>query len=207
MVPREESFFIMTKENIYSCKTDFELVLLYRANDETAQKVLINRYTGFSYIIARDLFIQYKTTSSIDISDLVSIGLMSLQVAVMSFDTTRGDIPLYPFWKKIAINNMREYIMECSLFKKNGIKFINPNIESMWETASFSSKDEGFIEGEIIAFLNDPKNKISLRDQKIFLAYISGQNYSEIASSYKVSYAVAKRIVNNLRIRIIKALF
>ena len=193
----------------YYYLTDVELLRLYRDGDNFAQQVLMQRYRIFSISLAKDLWVQFNKQYCIEISDLVSIGIMALHIATISYKTQSEngyDTPLYPYWKEIAIHEMHEYIRQFSAIRQDGLVFINatPSIDA---ELKFSSMDEEITEAEVIDFVTNPKNGYSKRDQKIFILFLQGIRYSELATCFHLSFPTVKRIINRIRSDIIKELF
>lgn len=192
----------------YKEMSDFDLVILYRKNDYAAQEVLVKRYRIYSVALARELHEAHKGSSKAEFQDLVSIGIISLDIAVKSFDTSSPTRVLYPYWKTIATNEMMEYIMQYSYYKNGELKIVSSPFFDFVDAqnAKFSSANEGLLYSELIDFLADPKYYISKRDQEIFSLYIAGLSFSELAKKYSLSYNTVKKIVNRIRKLVIKYL-
>ena len=203
MVPERGLFFVMPQ---YSKMTDLELVMLYRLNDETAQQVLVYRYRGFSFILACGLFDRYSRYATIEISDMVSIGLIALHRAVMSFDFESEARVIYPLWRTIALNDMKKYVMQNFVIKEDGTRFIS-SVTTSGDSLNIPVHDTTPLESEIIDFLSNPANEISKRNQKIFLCYLTGLTYAEISRKFNISFATTKRVIEEIRVKLIKRLF
>lgn len=189
----------------YKEMKDYELVLLYREGDEMAQAELVYRYRGFSVLLGRVIYDSYKKDSMIELNELVTIGIYSLHIAVISMDLSEGERPLLPYWKEIAKHNMIDYVVENFFFQNNRARVSYS--ESLADNLSFSAQDGELFEDEIYDFLEDPKNKISKRDQKVFKYYLTCGNYVEVAKKFNVSFAVARRIIEKVRGKLMKDFF
>lgn len=192
----------------YDELSDNELLFLYRQNDTTAQKILVYRYKGFSYTLAKGIQRDFGYNSMLEIDDLVGIGLLSLHISASSFNE-KLDMPLYPYWRKVAVNNMMEYVKDITTFKKNKESIFNPStLKFLSEVGSLSSnQNDTILRDEIIAFLNNPKNGISKRNRDMFICYMDGESCSEIAARYQRSYYTIKNIIEDIKRRIKAALF
>ena len=189
----------------YKEMKDYELVLLYREGDEMAQAELVYRYRGFSVLLGQVIYDSYKKDSMIELNELVTIGIYSLHIAVISMDLSEGERPLLPYWKEIAKHNMIDYVVENFIFQNNRARVSYS--ESLADNLSFSAQDGELFEDEIYDFLEDPKNKISKRDQKVFKYYLTCGNYVEVAKKFNVSFAVARRIIEKVRGKLMKDFF
>lgn len=192
----------------YKEMSDYDLVILYRKNDYAAQEILVKRYRIYSAALSKELYMVHKASSKIELQDMISIGIISLDIAVKSFDISDPARLLYPYWRTIATNEMMEYIMQYSYYKNGELKIVSSPFFDFVDAqnAVFSSANEGLLYSEVIEFLANPKYKISKRDQEIFSLYIVGLSFTELAEKYSLSYNTIKNIINKIRKLVIKYL-
>lgn len=188
-------------------KSDNALLALYIKGDIEAQIELVNRYRIYSISLAKTIYESFRYSPAVEMEDLISIGLFSLQIAACHYvDINDNDRPLYPYWKRIAINEMMGYIKQFSSIKENGLMFISLGIENYERSYSFSKEDDEHLLEDVIEFLNKPESYVSSRDKAIFLDYISGMKIVDLSKKYKLCFSYIKRIIDKVRNKIITRL-
>ena len=167
----------------------------------SAEFALINRYRGFSYILAKQLLEDCSYSELIDLDDLISIGLTDIFVAIQTYKLN-GKFKNY--WTRIAKNDMKKHISEIT---KHFGMFSQLWDESMVTSFSNGSDDNGqLLYEDIVKFLEDPENCISKRDKDMFLMYVEGYDFEELSEEFGIAYLYVNRKITRIRKKLINYL-
>ncbi|MCR4911347.1 MAG: sigma-70 family RNA polymerase sigma factor [Bacilli bacterium] len=181
--------------------SDDELIAGILNNSFSAEFTLINRYRGFSYILAKELLSDCNYSSLIDMDDLISIGLADVFVAIKTYTAT-GRFKVY--WRRIAKNDMVSHIRNIITHFGMFTNILDDN-----RVTSFSSDDNDHssdVYDQVLEFLNNPINNIKKSDKEMFLMYVDGFEFEEIAKEFNVSYHWCNRRIVLIRKKLINYL-
>ena len=192
----------MKKFNGVSDSTLFEL---WKKKDVDAENEFIERYREFSVGLADSLLEDFKNVTNAEKDDLVGIGLFSLFVALEKFQG-KGKI-FYPYWKKIATNRMMDeikansysYLVRDTPRKRPFVYFNDDAVEAMGFECSGLNTDEAFVRDELIYLISREELDIPLRDQHMFLLYIDGYNYAELALIFNTPYGTVRGRIERIK--------
>lgn len=181
--------------------SDAELICLYKDGNETAESILVYRYRGFSFMLAKTMYESYGAKFYIEIDDLASIALFALFNAMDNYDQRT---PFYPYWKKVAQHQMTKHINDASSFYKNILisrdeNFLSNESETVNAFSSCNALGRDGLYDQIIDYLYDPKGNITIEEANVFLLYIDGYSFSDITKLTGVKYHMVRKIVSTIQ--------
>ena len=205
-----EGHFFMSKDSKnLDILSDAELICLYKDGDETAESILVYRYRGFSFILAKAMYESYGSKFYLDVDDLASIALYALFVAIEKYN---GKAPFYPYWKKVAQHKMAKHITDASSFYKNILisrddSMINNSTDSITYFSSGSNALGKFdIYNQIIEILREPDNEFTEEELNIFFAYLDGYSINDLVDITGYKYYKIRKIVDEIKKKLRKYL-
>lgn len=192
--------------------SDVDLFFLWKKKDPDAEAELIERYRAFSVGLADQLLDEFKNVTKSEKDDLIGIGLYCLFIALKRF---RGGKYFYPYWEKIAKHRMMDDI------KENSYSFQNMNIAAVLyrpffrfdeevDSTGFSSglpDDRLFVWNQLISILSIEKLKLKDEDKEMFLLYVQGYRYDEIAGICNKSYSTVWNRITKVKEKLNKIFF
>lgn len=189
---------------------DIELLALYREyEDLTAYKVLFERYSRFSKVIASEIVESFRFEFLLDFSELMQIGIFAFSVAAKNFNF--DGLSFKAFWRKIAKNEMMNAVYSEIAQHKFALRsqILEERSDSSFDQVnphSFSSGVEGaekMLMDDINNYLFNPRNRIKEEHANMFLEYLDNQNVSYLAQKYNLDIKTARKKINDIRNRII----
>ena len=187
-----------------------ELLDLYREyEDLTAYKVLFERYSRFSKVIASEIVESFRFEFLLDFSELMQIGIFAFSVAAKNFNF--DGLSFKAFWRKIAKNEMMNAVYSEIAQHKFALRsqILEERSDSSFDQVnphSFSSGVEGaekMLMDDINNYLFNPRNRIKEEHANMFLEYLDNQNVSYLAQKYNLDIKTARKKINDIRNRII----
>ena len=195
------TFFMSKESKNLDILSDAELICLYKDGDETAESILVYRYRGFSFILARAMYESYGAKFYLDVDDLSSIALFSLFVAIDKFD---GKKPFYPYWKKVAQHQMMKHINDASSFYKNILLastdgYLTNGSPIVTAFSSDNSFEKNDLYERVTEYLSRPDTKVSEDELNVFLLYLDGYSIPEMVELTGFNYSKVRRTLNKIR--------
>ena len=173
---------------------------------DTALLILVERYRGFSFMLAETIKQAFGNKYYIEIDDLVSIGLTSVTIAVKKFD---GNSPFYPYWKQIAENNMNKHVQQEINYHEfvrimgDGIGYLDSDVET-----SFGSSDtldrESLIK-QVIDYMSKQEGTKKI-DLEIYRLYLDNVDVTSIAKILNLKYSYVRKKIKILREKVLNYL-
>ena len=217
MVPQSEiggTFFM----DDFKTTPDALLAIQAQNGDEEAARELCFRFKGHSIRLAKELSGPFGKL--VDISDLISVGLFSLALAIKNYSRAYSkDVeryknaetfpPFMPFWRKIAQRHMYSVINDAIEYQKN-VKIMATSFISQNKTMEFGSYDDEkseFMIGEIKEWLDKKCPQIKQNHKDMFIDYLNGLSITELSRKYRLSNATTKKHVESIRVLVYDNLF
>ena len=180
---------------------DEPLILKYKENrDDDIEIELIERYKIHSRKLASELYQNFKFVFQVEYEDLYSIALANLFVAIKYF---RKDLSFFKLWKKVATNEIKIYVSSLPLLKyQSSSDFILTSRDKDMNESSMilasPSLEESTIDlsSDIEKMILRNSNVFKKEDVDIYILYISGYSYLDIANITGLKYHyVRSRVV------------
>jgi len=169
---------------------DNELIAYIKENNEEANNIIFEKYRPLIVGAASRMF-NYCKNSGLELNDLIQEGMLGLNQALNSFDTTR-DVTFYTYAKTCIERKIVSLVVSSRRLKHKilnesiSIEIYNDNDEfvNLDKLLSDSSTDP-----ETIMFDNEQnnelidkiKNQLTPFEQQVFELKINNFNYNEIA--------------------------
>ena len=182
--------------------SDDLLVMLIRNNSPEAEKALVNKYKGFSIILAKEVLENCAYRELIDIDDLVGCGLETLFKSIENYKNSDGRF--YYYWKKCAKKEMVRYLKENENYFKILALYNH-------EDAQFSSPavvdERNYLYDEIAQFVLVKENGFTDQELKIFFMFMDGYDIDEIAFDMKTNRRKIYYIIGKARDKVRQYLY
>lgn len=169
--------------SVYEQKTDQALIELFRAGDEFAAEVLLQRYAGYVRYFAR----RYSLVGG-DAEDLIQEGMIGLFQAIRCYDEAR-EASFRTFSASCILNRLQSAIKTDSRRKNQPLNHSIPLEAPLFDCAEQSLVstsgdpveyvigDEGF--RELMQVLSGILSKFEAR---VLELYLEGRSYEEISA-------------------------
>lgn len=178
--------------------TDSYIFSLWKHGDTDAEVELIQRYKEYSRHLAIKLLDDFRGATTVELDELISDGLFCLYLTYSKF---KGKGPLYPYWNKIAFHKMMDDIKYYSpSFQSKSGGLNNGIISSSGDSEVFVSlsanSEASFLRNELITILEKEELHIKQEDRHLFLLFVDGYSYKELAMLYHRKYStIRKKII------------
>ena len=192
--------------------TDLSLLQEVINGNLNAYEELINRYKKHSRYLAIKALETFYGNIGVEVDDLISVGLLAFLACIKRFSFSKK-ISFYSFWRKVALNKMKEHIRsEGYLF---GAKYFAGNVSlddySMEDSSVLNAEILGSDDIHILGDIDIPDKEESLSkifdelsdiEQKIYLHMVSGQKPKTIARLLHIDTQKVYRIIRKIRQKI-----
>lgn len=180
--------------------SDIELIILYKNGNETAGSIILYRYKGFSYMLARAMHEKYGGKHYLEIEDLASVAMCAVFVAIEKFD---GKSPFYPYWKRVATNQLSKYIGDMMSFFKNVLvsreEYVLLTEEAPAPSLSSGVFDKEDLIDQVLEYLKKNKKDFSEIEIEVFTYYLDGYTYVEISEKTGLNYNQIRKYIEKIK--------
>ena len=208
ILPLNGGFFIKAKKKDFI--SDETIVSEIRKNDYHQNNLLLTRYKTYCWALAHEFIKQYSA-SGIEAEELMLVSLNAFYVAIKTF--SEGHNNFYPYWKRIAENDVNRYIRENS-YQYGAKGFVGISLDSTYDgvhelhdTISTDEEDPkkslNSLSRILEDILADKNNGFSLEEKEIINNYLLGYDLKEISKLMGLKqarvYYVYQKLINKIR--------
>lgn len=178
-------------------KTDQQLIYNYQNNiDDDSFGILVKRYSKYAKSLAKK-YVAINVDSGLSFDDIYAVSLSAVYIAVSNFVLV-GDNTFYPYWYKIANNEIVRYIQDNSYAYRGKSFKGDVSLDEIKESRLLSDvigiedreMEKKRAHDELINVLNNPSNHLTGNEKQIMHLLIEGYTLTEIVVKYKIPSSV-----------------
>lgn len=178
-------------------KTDQQLIYNYQNNiDDDSFGILVKRYSKYAKSLAKK-YVAINVDSGLTFDDIYAVSLSAVYIAVSNFVLV-GDNTFYPYWYKIANNEIVRYIQDNSYAYRGKSFKGDVSLDEIKESRLLSDvigiedreMEKKRAHDELINVLNNPSNHLTTNEKQIMHLLIEGYTLTEIVVKYKIPSSV-----------------
>lgn len=178
-------------------KTDQQLIYNYQNNiDDDSFGILVKRYSKYAKSLAKK-YVAINVDSGLSFDDIYAVSLSAVYIAVSNFALV-GDNTFYPYWYKIANNEIVRYIQDNSYAYRGKSFKGDVSLDEIKESRLLSDvigiedreMEKKRAHDELINVLNNPSNHLTTNEKQIMHLLIEGYTLTEIVVKYKIPSSV-----------------
>lgn len=178
-------------------KTDQQLIYNYQNNiDDDSFGILVKRYSKYAKSLAKK-YVAINVDSGLSFDDIYAVSLSAVYIAVSNFVLV-GDNTFYPYWYKIANNEIVRYIQDNSYAYRGKSFKGDVSLDEIKESRLLSDvigiedreMEKKRAHDELINVLNNPSNHLTSNEKQIMHLLIEGYTLTEIVAKYKIPSSV-----------------
>lgn len=159
--------------------------------DEIARHLLFEKYRLWSWRLAYRLLPEYHI-SELTADELMSCAFLGVDIALHSYDASKGDF--YYYWRKISINEINHYLREHVIKKKEvNVTLISLDKEDGTHSLHdvIGNEDPEIINddltGKVREVIYDKKTGLTSKEIEVVELYLNGLSFFEISKRIKCS--------------------